>query len=93
MNTRENIQNIIRDLAGENFTAYPECYPIENGKLTDICLNSLDVLAEMYWDNRAESEIERDFNAYPDAVTIEDYKNWVLWKFESLMGIENDSKS
>lgn len=87
MNTRENIQNIIRDLASENFTAYPECYPIENGKPTQECLDALDLLAESYFDNRQESEIERDQNAINEPVTLEDYKNWVLLKFESFIEI------
>lgn len=80
MNTRQNIQNIIRDLASENFSFYPECYPIENGKPTQECLDALDFLAESYFENRNEDEIERDQNAN-EPVTIEDYKNWVLWRF------------
>ncbi len=35
MNTRENIQNIIRDLVSKKFAAYHDYYPIENGKPID----------------------------------------------------------
>ena len=80
---RENIQNIIRDLASENFTLYPECYPVEDREPTEECLEALNILAESYWDHRLEEEIERDSNAVGGEVTLEDYKNWVLSKFES----------
>ena len=81
----ENIQSIIRDLAIDNFNAYPECYPTS---LNQECLDNLDLLAESYWDNRTEEEIKRDENAISEPVTLEDYKNWVLWCFEATLTTE-----
>jgi hypothetical protein len=74
---RENIEQIIRDLFKQNYKLYPENYPDQVGE----AINTALLAAEGYWDNRDETEIERDKQA---GVTLYDYENWVKAELKEL---------
>lgn len=70
---KNNIEVIVKELAQEAFHLYPDCY---NDK------EDLKELAESYWDNRSEYEVERD---YSSNVVLGDYIKWVLEEFNELL--------
>jgi hypothetical protein len=61
---KENIKQIICQLFMQNYNAYG------NTQDTEVV-----AIAQEYWDNRLETEIERDNAA---GVTCEDYINWCI---------------
>jgi len=70
---KSNIENIIWDIASENAAMYPENFEISNGEFTEEATTNMLVAAKGYFDNRTDSEIERDEDA---DVTLEDYAEW-----------------
>ena len=78
----ENVKQIIQELARQNFNLYPESYPLENGLSTDEATTTAQEVAIGYWDNRNETEIERDEEL---SITKIDYVNWVMAEYESFI--------
>ena len=60
----------VTGLAKENFSLYPENYPIQNGMATNEASENVSDLAKAYWDNRTELDTQRDEDC---GVTIIDY--------------------
>ncbi len=86
MTNYQNIETIIRNLANENFSHYPESYNFNpDGTMTDDCAENLGSLANFYYEHRTEYEIERDKNAN---VHLEDYLNIVTNACASHFNIE-----
>lgn len=81
MNT-QNVKQIIQELARQNFALYPESYPLENSLSTNEATINAQELAIAYWDNRLETEEERD-----EALNISkiDYVNWVMEEYETFV--------
>lgn len=77
---KQNVEQIIRDLATANFNLYPEDYEIKDGLSTDEATTNAQELANSYWDQREEAEIERDENL--DIIKT-DYQDWVMSAYES----------
>jgi hypothetical protein len=69
---KSNIETIIKELATYNAEAYPESYPFHVEGKSEAC-TGIESLANAYFDNRTEGEVERDEAA---GVTIEDYTRW-----------------
>lgn len=63
----------VTELAKENFSLYPENYPIENGIATNEASENVSDLAKSYWDNRTELDAARDEEG---DVTAIDYVEW-----------------
>jgi hypothetical protein len=76
---KENVQQIIMEYARENFNAYPESYPIEEGLSTSEAMENAQDLGKNYFEHRNEIEVERD-----DALDITeiDYVEFVKAAFE-----------
>ena len=75
--TRNNIEQIIRDLFKDNFNAYPNDY------LNDLKHSYLATIttADGYWDNRTAAEEERDAAA---GIIKNDYSTWCLVELKDL---------
>lgn len=72
------IEQIIKELATQNFNSYPESYPVENGFATDEASSAAQDLARSYFENRTENDVERDET---NGVTETDYVEWVMVAF------------
>lgn len=69
---RSNIETIVKDLAKQAINGYRENYKT---------MYDIHILAEGYWENRTEEEVERDTCA---DVGFNDYFNW-CWDAMSLI--------
>lgn len=78
----QKAENAITELAKENFTLYPEDYPIENGLVTNEASENVSGLAENYWNNRTELDIKRDEEG---GVTLIDYVEWCQAAFSAIL--------
>lgn len=80
---RQNIQQIIRELFRDNFSIYPENYPLtEDGLMSEEGTICAQEVAKGYWAERNEVEIERDEEA---GVTEIDYVEWVMAALSGLI--------
>lgn len=79
---KNNIAQIIKELAKENFGMYSECYPTENGLATQECAENILTLAQAYYNERNEHEIQRDAE---NGVSLEDYAIWCQEAFENFL--------
>jgi hypothetical protein len=71
---KQNIEQIIKELFSHNYKLYPESYPeSENGLVNEDADDNCEQWALDMWNNRDESEIERDEDL---AITLADYKDW-----------------
>ena len=77
---KQNVEQIIRDLSNSNFSMHPEYYEIKDGLSTDEATLTAQELANSYWDNRQDEEIERDDNL---GIIKTDYQDWVMSAYES----------
>jgi hypothetical protein len=93
--TKKNIEQIIREMFRQNFSLYPESYPLTTGPVNnqikneggdllvtdEAVINAQDV-AKGYWSVRNEDEIERDERV---GVTEIDYVDWVMAELSELI--------
>lgn len=75
---KDNVKQIIQELAKENFSNYPELYKVKNGIATEEATTEAQELALSYFRERQEHEIERDEKL---EVTQIDYVEWVMEAF------------
>jgi len=85
---KQNVETVLRELANQNFNAYPEDYPRTEGEATDEATERAQDLALDYWENRNEHEIKRDDNL---AVSKIDYVEWVCAEFSEWVQEQNDN--
>lgn len=78
---KEQVQQAVT----ENFNAYPEDYPIENGKATKEAMESVQSISESYWKIRPR---QQPFESYSKQVYVE----WVLEAFQSWVKKMNGNK-
>lgn len=73
----QNVKQIIHALARQNYRLYSDgfSYRPEGGKLTEEEKNISRQVADRFWIDREECEIERDEKL---KITIDDYRRWVL---------------
>ena len=78
---KQNVEQIIKDLATANFNLYPENYEVKYKKF---CTGEGNVvaqgIAEGYWYNRTEEEVIRDRNL---SIIKADYEEWVMRAYET----------
>jgi len=79
---KSNIEQIIKELARDNFRLYTESYPLENNLASLEACENLSELAMNYWNSRDESEIERD---RAERVILADYFIWIQDAFNELL--------
>lgn len=80
---KQNIEQIIRELFRQNFSLYPESYPLtEDGLMSEEGTTCAQDNAKGYWAVRNEDEIERDEKA---GVTQIDYVEWVMAELSDLI--------
>lgn len=77
---KQNVEQIIRDLAKANFNLYPENFEIDNMLSTEMATLEAQELSNMYWDNRTDNEIKRDDNL---GIIKTDYQDWVMAAYET----------
>ena len=77
---KSNVEQIIQELATQNFNMYNESYPIENNLATDEATENAQELAISYFEHRNESEIVRDNNL---SITKIDYIDFVMSAFST----------
>lgn len=77
---KQQIEQIIKDLARDNFNLYSEQYELKNGLATSEATETAQDLAINYYDNRTNEEIERDED---ENITQIDYVNFVMAEFET----------
>ncbi len=63
MTIDKKIEQILKELATQNFNACPEDYQLTDGLASEEVTNSVTDLAKYYYKNRNEEEIERDEKA------------------------------
>lgn len=73
----DNVKQIIQELARENYRLYSDGFSFysEGGPLSNAEISLAGSVAEGYWHNRQESEIERDEEL---EITVMDYRFWVI---------------
>jgi len=71
------IAQIVQELAFANIKLYPENYPISDNQndYNKEASENVETLADSYWENRTEGEVEIDKKA---GVTQRDYLNFCL---------------
>lgn len=75
---KQNVKQIIQDLARENFNSNSEQYPITEGIATDEASEAVADLAKSYYNNRTEQEEARDEELN---VAVIDYVEWCMEEF------------
>jgi hypothetical protein len=91
MEQKSNVEQIIKKLFAENYKTYPESYPLTTGYVnnsmpnpegellaTDEAVMNVQDVAKMYYENRAEQEIDRDEKL---GITEIDYVKWCMEEF------------
>lgn len=77
---KSNVEQIVQEVATENFNLYPEDYPIENGVISSEVAEFVQDLAINYYENRTELDAKRDEVA---EVTKIDYVDFVMAAFST----------
>ena len=75
---KQNVEQIIKELANQNFNLYPESYPRLDGLATNDATENAQDLAAGYFDNREELDKTRDEEL---EITKIDYVDWVCEEF------------
>jgi hypothetical protein len=75
---KSNVEQIIKELAMNNFNLYSGSYPLKNGLATEEATMSVQDLGISYYNNREESEFERDEEL---GITQIDYVDWCMDSF------------
>ena len=80
---KQNVEQIIKDLAMDNFSLYPENYPLtKDGTTTDEAMENIADLAKLYYETREEEEKERDNKL---GIILPDYVDFCMSAFSRFL--------
>lgn len=83
--TNSNVSQIIQDLAIDNFSHYPENYPLTDDVIaTDEAMENIADLGKSYFEARTEDEIERDSKLN---INVADYVGFCMDSFSHFLKI------
>lgn len=82
----ENVEQIIRELFRLNYNSNPESYPAPaDGLFSEEGDDNAEQWSIDLWNNRTESEIERDEEL---CISIKEYQDWVKQEFYKLQSAQ-----
>jgi len=79
---KENVEQIIKELANDNFRMYPESYHLDDNLATNEASENVQELGISYFQHRNEHEIERDEELNISQI---DYVEWCMEEFSNLI--------